>query len=172
LSAQAPVPRNSAAPVALCAVLPPPDDAVSANAGVDIDIQPVLSIALERPSISFGHGVAGETPPSVSERVTVASNHATGYVLTVHRSAFIPSDLPLGLTSAAPAGGQLGGQLTGGAMAAIPIAPAADLLVGTTSAPGGPAGDAWATNVGFISPLPLVAAGHYTATVTFTAIGR
>jgi hypothetical protein len=172
LSAQAPVPRNSGAPVAPCAGPPPPDDGVSGNAGVDIDIQPVLSIALERTNISFGHGVAGETPPSVSERVTVAGNRATGYALTVHRSAFIPSDLPLGLTAAAPAGGQLGGQLTGGAMAAIPIAPAADLLVGTTSAPSSSAGDAWATSVGFTSPLPLVAAGHYTATVTFTAIGR
>jgi hypothetical protein len=28
------------------------------------------------------------------------------------------------------------------------------------------------TNVGFTSPLPAVAAGHYTATITFTAIGR
>jgi hypothetical protein len=60
----------------------------------------------------------------------------------------------------------------GGAMAAIPIAPAPDLLVGTMSAPTAPAGEAWATNVGFTSPLPMVAAGHYTATVTFTAIGR
>jgi hypothetical protein len=57
-------------------------------------------------------------------------------------------------------------------MAAIPIAPAADLLIGSTSAPSASAGDAWATNVGFTSPLPLVAAGRYTATVTFTAIGR
>jgi hypothetical protein len=166
------VPRSSAAPVSPCPGTPPPADAVSANASVEIDVQPVLSIALERPSISFGQGVTGEVPPSVSERVTVASNRATGYALTVHRSAFIPSDLPLGLTAAAPAGGQLGGQLTGGAMAPIPIPPAADLLVGTTSAPSAQAGDAWATSVGFSSPLPLVPAGRYTATVTFTAIGR
>ena len=171
-SAQAPVPRNSAAAVAPCAGAPPPLGGVSANAGVDIDIQPVLAIALERPSISFGQAVSGDTPPSVSERVTVANNRATGYALTVHRSAFVPSDLPLGLTAAAPAGGQLGAQLAGGTMAGIPIAPAADLLVGTTSAPSAPAGDAWATSVGFTSPLPMVAAGHYTATVTFTAIGR
>jgi Lamin Tail Domain len=171
-SAQPPVPHNSAAAVAPCAGAAPPPGGVSANAGVDIDIQPVLSVALERPAISFGQGVSGETPPSVSERVTVASNRATGYALTVHRSAFVPSDLPLGLTAAAPAGGQLGAQLVGGSIAAIPIAPAADLLVGTTSAPSPPAGDAWATNVGFTSPLPMVAAGHYSATVTITAIGR
>jgi hypothetical protein len=171
-SAQPPVPRNSAVAVSPCAAEPPPAGGVSSIAGVDIDIQPVLSIALERPTISFGQGVAGETPPSVSERVTVASNRATGYALTVHRSAFVPSDLPLGLTAAAPAGGQLGAQLVGGAMAGIPIAPAADLLVGSTSAPSPSAGDTWATNVGFTAPLPMVAAGHYTATVTFTAIGR
>ena len=171
-AAQAPTPGNSAASVAPCAGAPPPPSGASANAGVDIDIQPVLSIALERPTISFGQAVSGQTPPSVSERVTVASNRATGYGLTVHRSAFVPSDLPLGLTAAAPAGGQVGAQLAGGVMAPIPIAPAADLLVGTTSAPSAPAGDAWATNVGFTSPLPMVAAGHYTATVTFTAIGR
>ena len=57
-------------------------------------------------------------------------------------------------------------------MAAIPIAPAADLLIGTTTAPSAPAGDAWSTNVGFVSPVPFVAPGHYTATVTFTVIGR
>jgi hypothetical protein len=104
--------------------------------------------------------------------VTVSSTHTTGYALSIHRSAFVPADLPLGLSASAPAGGQLGGQLVGGAMAAIPILPAADLLIGTTAAPSAPAGDAWATNVGFVSPLPFVAPGHYTATVTFTAIGR
>jgi hypothetical protein len=97
-SAQPPAPRNSATAVPPCAGEPPPPDRASANAGVDIDIQPVLSIALERPTISFGQGVSGTIPPSVSERVTVASNRATGYALTVHRSAFVPADLPLGLT--------------------------------------------------------------------------
>ena len=46
------------------------------------------------------------------------------------------------------------------------------LLIGTTSAPSAPAGDAWATNVGFVAPLPMSTPGRYTATVTFTVIGR
>jgi hypothetical protein len=176
-SAAAPNPRNSAAAAAPCSAPPPPPPPPPSGGGprdvpVDIDVDPVLSIALERPTISFGHAAAGETPASVSERVTVVSNNLTGYALTVHRTAFTPADLPLGLSATAPPGGQLGGQLAGGAMAAIPITPAADLLVGTTSAPSAAAGDAWATNVGFTSPLPFVAPGHYTATVTFTAIGR
>ena len=171
-AAAAPTPRNSAAAAAPCSAGPPPGGAVSTNAGVDIDIQPVLSIALERSTLSFGQAASGETPAPISERVTVASNHATGYALTAHRTAFLPSDLPLGLSATAPSGGQLGGQLANGAMAPIPIPPAADLLIGTTSAPSASAGDAWATNVGFVSPLPVVAPGRYTATVTFTVIGR
>ena len=171
-AASSPAPRNSAAAAARCSSAPPPADAVSESAAVDADIQPLLSIALERPSISFGHVVSGDTPAPASERVTVASNHATGYALTVRRSAFQPADLPLGLSATAPNGGQIGGQLAGGAMAGIPIPPAADLLIGTTSAPSASNGDAWATNVGFVSPLPVVAPGHYTATVTFTVIGR
>jgi spore coat protein U-like protein len=139
---------------------------------VDIDIQPVLSIALERQSISFGNASSGDTPAAVSERVTVASNNAAGYALTVHRAAFLPADLPLGLTASAPAGGQIGPPFAGGAMAAIPIAPAADLLIGTTAARSAQGGDVWPTNVGFVAPLPVVAPGHYSATVTFTAVAR
>jgi hypothetical protein len=176
-SAAAPTPRNSATAPAPCSgppppPPPPPSGGVSRDAPVDIDVDAVLSIALERPTISFGHAAAGETPTPVSERVTVTSSHTSGYALTVHRTGFLPADLPLGLSSSAPPGGVLGGQLAGGAMAAIPIAPAADLLIGTTSAPSAPGGDGWAANVGFVSPLPFVAPGHYTATVTFTAIGR
>ena len=172
-SAAAPSPRNSAASATPCSASPPPPSGgPTQSAPVDIDVDSVLSIALERPSISFGHAAVGETPAPVSERVTVVSNHPTGYALTVHRSAFVPADLPLGLSALAPPGGQLGGQLTGGAMAAMPIAPAADLLIGTTSAPSAATGDAWATNVGFTSPLPFVPPGRYTAAVTFTVIGR
>jgi hypothetical protein len=170
-AAASPTPRNSAVAAAACSGTPA-TGAVSEDAAVDVDIQPVLSIALERPSISFGNAASGDTPAWVSERVTVSSNHATGYALTVHRSAFQPTDLPLGLSATAPSGGQLGGGLSGGAMAPIPIAPAADLLIGTASAPSAGTGDAWAAKVGFVSPLPVSAPGHYTATVTFTVIGR
>jgi uncharacterized protein len=171
--ASPPTPRNSATTTAACGTEPPPSGGVSQSAGVEIDIGSALSIALERPTVSFGNAASGETPASVSERVTVSSNDDAGYALTVHRSAFVPADLPLGISAAsAPAGGQLGPQLAGGAMASIPIAPAADLLVGTTAAPSASAGDAWPTRVGFTSPLPAVAPGRYTATITFTAIGR
>jgi spore coat protein U-like protein len=139
---------------------------------VDIDIGPVLSIALERSSISFGTAAVGDTPARVSEQVTIVSNDAAGYALTVRRSSFTPADLPLGLAASAPSGGTLGGSLVGGAMAPIPIPPAADLLIGTTAARSATTGDVWPTNVGFVSPLPNVAAGRYTATVTYTVIGR
>ena len=165
-------PRNSSSAVLTCGTEPPPAGGVSQSATVDVDIQSVLSISLERPSVSFGNAATGSTPAPVSERVTVMSNNANGYAVTVHRAAFLPADLPLGIAGSAPSGGQIGPALAGGAMAAIPIAPAADLLVGTTAARSAAAGDVWDTRLGFVSPLPVVPAGRYTATVTFTVIGR
>ena len=151
---------------------PPADETASGSAGVDIDIQGVLSIALEKQNISFGNAQSGDSPAAISERVTVSSSNAAGYALTVHRSAFQPADLPLGMTASAPSGGQIGASLAGGAKAAIPIAPAPDLLIGTTSARSASGGDAWPTNVSFLSALPVVPPGKYTATVTYTVIGR
>ena len=106
-TAAVPTPRNSASAATACGVEPPPVGGVSQSAAVDIDIQPVLSIALERPSVSFGNAASGATPAPVSERVTVVSNHATGYALTVHRTEFLPADLPLGIAGTAPSGGQI-----------------------------------------------------------------
>jgi hypothetical protein len=45
-------------------------------------------------------------------------------------------------------------------------------VIGTTSARTAAGGDAWPTTVGFTGPLPSVAPGHYSATVTYTLIGR
>ena len=59
----------------------------------------------------------------------------------------------------------------GGSLVAIPIAPAPDLQIAVSSAPSAPAGDVWPTSVGFVSALPAVGPGHYTATLTFTVIG-
>ena len=171
-TAAAPVPRNTGSAVVACGTQPPPAGGASQTATVDVDIQSVLSIALERAAVSFGNAATGSTPTPVSERVTVVSNNASGYSVTVHRAAFLPADLPLGVAGTAPTGGQIGPALVGGAMAAIPIAPAADLLVGTTAARSAAAGDVWDTRLGFVSPLPVVPAGRYTATVTFTVIGR
>jgi hypothetical protein len=169
-----PAPRNSATTAAPCSggPPPPPDDGATSNAGVDIDIQGALSISLERQNISFGNAAAGDSPTAVSERVTVSSTNAAGYALTVHRSAFQPADLPLGMTASAPTGGQIGPQLAAGAKAAIPIAPAPDLLIGTTASTSASGGDAWPTHVSFTSALPTVPPGRYTATVTYTVIGR
>ena len=171
-AAAAPAPRNSSSSPTTCGSAPPPAGGVSQGATVDVDIQPVLSIALERSGVSFGNATTGSTPAPVSERATVVSNNAAGYSLTVRRVAFSPADLPLGIAGTAPSGGQIGPALVGGAMAGIPIPPAPDLLVGTTSARSASAGDVWDTRLGFTSPLPVVPAGRYTATVTFTVIGR
>jgi len=170
-SADTPTPRNTSSPATSCAG-GGSSGGTTGSASVDIDIQNSLSLALEQPAISFGTASSGTTPAPVSERVTVNSNNVAGYSLTVHRTAFTPADLPLGIASTGPAGGTLGPALVGGARAAIPIAPAADLLVGTTSARSAGAGDVWPTTLGFTGPLPVVAPGRYSATVTYTLIGR
>src|SRR5207247_1941271 len=78
-ASSSPAPRTSSSPAASCGSEPPPGGGVSQGAAVDVDIQPVLSIALERASVSFGNATPGSTPASVSEHVTVVSNNQTGY---------------------------------------------------------------------------------------------
>ena len=169
-TAAAPTPRNSASPEHSCTGVPAPGPAGAVN--VDLNVASVLSVSLDRPSLNFGTFTSGDRPAPLPERVTVSSNNSAGYALVVARTAFTPADLPLALSATAPAGGVLGGGLTGGALAPIPISPATGLTVGTKASSSAAGGDAWATNIGFSSPLPLVATGHYTATVTFTAVAR
>ncbi len=91
----------------------------------------------------------------------MTSNDPSGYTLSVHRTAFTPQDLPLGIGvgSRQPRGGA---DRAGGGPAPSPA----------TSGPSADGGDTVATSVGFVSPLPVVPAGHYTATLTFTVIGK
>jgi len=153
-----PAPRNSVSPAATC-TSGGTTTSKTASASVSVDVQPVLSIALEKTAISFGNAFAGETPAPVSEKVTVVSNGANGYSLTVHRSAFTPADLPLAISPSAPAG-----------LSPIPIS--TELAVGSSSVATPSAGDVWSTSIGFSAPLPVVPPGHYTSTVTFTVIGK
>jgi uncharacterized protein len=165
-----PTPRNSASPVHSCGGVPAPGPAGSVS--VALDVASVLSVSLDRPSLNFGSFASGDRPTPLAERVTVSSNNTAGYSLVVARTAFAPTDLPLAVAATAPAGGALGAALGGGALAPIPITPATGLTVGTKSAASAAGGDVWATNIGFSSPLPLVATGRYSATVTFTAAAR
>jgi hypothetical protein len=166
-TAEAPAPRNSASPANVCTGTSP---GPSGSASVDLDVASVLSVSLDRPTLSFGTFASGDRPGPLPERVTVSSNNTAGYSLAVARTAFAPTDLPLALSATPPAGGVLGGALTGGALVPIPISPATALTVGTKAASSGVGGDVWATNIGFSSTLPLVATGRYTANVTFTAV--
>ena len=158
-SSAAPNPLNSAAPATACSVSGGGGGGPG-DAGVDVDVQPVISIALDHPTLSFPAAVPGTTPSPLSENVTVTSNDSSGYTLSVRRTAFSPHDLPLGIG------------VGGGGLVPVPIAPASDLQLASASGPSGAGGDAIATSVGFVSPLPVVPAGHYTATLTFTVIGK
>jgi uncharacterized protein len=170
-TASAPSPRNSTAAVVSCGGSSG-GGGISQSASVDIDVQSTLSISLEHASVSFGSAVVGQTPAALGEKVTVSSTDASGYTVMAHRSSFTPADLPLAVGSTAPAGGLVNALFGGGALLALPVAPAADLLVGTTTAVSATGGDIWPTRIGFTGPLPPVPPGHYSATVTYTVIAR
>lgn len=165
-----PDPRNSASTAHACAGTSA--SGPSGSAHVDVDVGSVLTVSLDRPSLSFGAAAAGTTPAPLPENVTVSSNNATGYSLTVARTAFSPRDLPLAVGATAPAGATLAPPLAGGALAPIPVAPAAALSLGTKDTASAGAGDVWATRIGFSTPIPLVASGRYSATVTYTVVAR
>ena len=165
-----PDPRNSASAAHACAGSSA--SGPSGSAHVDVDVGSVLSVSLDRPSLSFGAAAAGTTPAPLPENVTVSSNNATGYSLTVARTAFSPHDLPLAVGATAPAGATLAAPLAGGALAPIPVAPAAALSLGTKDTASAGTGDVWATRIGFSTPIPLVASGRYSATVTYTVVAR
>ena len=131
----------------------------------------MISLTLERATVDFGAVVPGASPAPTGDRVTVSSNGTTGYALSVHRTAFTPRDLPLGVSASAPAGTQLALPLANGAVVSVPVAPAADLLLGTSTAPSGAGGDVWPTAFSFLSPLASLPPGHYAASVTYTVIG-
>jgi lamin tail-like protein len=169
-AAATPEPRNSAAPAHPCSSSTTPG--ASGSAHVDLDLGSVLSLSLDRPSLSFGTAAAGTTPAPLPENATVSSNNATGYSLSVTRTAFSPRDLPLAIGASAPAGAALAPPFAGGALVALPVAPAPPLSLGTKDAASGAGGDVWATRIGFSTPLPLVPTGHYSATVTYTVTAR
>ena len=170
-SSTAPSPLNSSAPAAPCSG-GGGSSSTFASASVRLQIQPVIAIALGQPTLDFGGLAAGATAAPVNESVTVTSNDSAGYTLTAHRTAFSPRDLPLGLSATAPSGGSLGAGISPTVLAALPIAPAADLTIGSTAAAAPASGDVWATKIGFTGPLPSVPAGQYTSTVTYTVIPR
>ncbi|HYA08247.1 MAG TPA: lamin tail domain-containing protein, partial [Gaiellaceae bacterium] len=49
----APDPQNSSVPASACSAPPPPPNGTSAEGAVDVDVQPVLSIALDHATLSF-----------------------------------------------------------------------------------------------------------------------
>jgi hypothetical protein len=139
---------------------------------VTADVASTLTISLSRTALDFGRLAYGTSISPIAEDVTVASNDPSGYVLSVHRTAFTPDDLPLAASAHAPSGATLYAALAGGAKVAVPIAPALDLLIGSSSMISAADGDVWPVDVGFLEPIPLVNAGAHTATLTFTVVGR
>jgi hypothetical protein len=171
-TAAAPAPRTTASAAASCGTTSPPVNSSSQGVQVAADVQQSLALSLDHASLGFGQIVAGSTPAPLHEHLTITSNLATGYSLTAHRTAFAPVDLPLGIGIAGPAGATVPVAFAGGALAALVGSTATELLLGTTAAAAPAAGDIWDGSIGFAAPIPNVTPGHYTATVTFTVVGR
>ena len=154
------IPQNSAAAATTCSVTPPANGA-SGSAGVDVDIQPVLSLALDHPTLSFPAAVPGTTPdPAPGAR---HGDEQRSERLHAQRP-------PHGLHAARPAARHRRGKREPGRGA--DRARRRTCSLATASGPSADGGDVVATSVGFVSPLPVVPAGHYTATLTFTVIGK
>jgi len=154
----APNPLNSTSSNAACSPGGGGGGGTGGGGTIGVDLAPVISLAVDQDTLNFGSVMPGTTPDPLVEHVTVTSSNSSGYSLTVDRSAFTPHDLPLGIG------------VGSAALTAVPISPAPDLLLGTTSGVSAPSGDVWTTNVGFVSPLPSLPSGHYTATITYTVI--
>jgi hypothetical protein len=167
-TAETPAPHNTASAAATCGG-GTGGASFSQSAAIAVNVQSSISLSLERAAVSFGTVTAGDRPAAVSERVTVTSNDSVGYLLTVHRTAFTPADLPLGVATSAPTGTQLSGPFAGGALVALPTT--SDLLLGTSSARSATGGDAWPTSLALTAPVPAVAPGSYSATIVYTVIG-
>ena len=160
-TAGTPTPLNSSAAVAACSGSSGGGGGGTQGGGtVGVDLQPVISVAVDHDTLNFGSVMPGTIPDPLAEHVTVTSTDSSGYSLTVDRTAFTPHDLPLGIG------------VDNASLAAVPVAPDPDLLLGTTNGVSAAGGDVWSTNVGFVSPLPSLPSGHYTATITYTVIAQ
>jgi hypothetical protein len=171
-TAVAAAPRNSASAARTCAGTTSSSGGDGKGVAVNLDVESALSISLDQPTLSFGKVAPGSKPSPLAERVTIVSNDAAGYSLTVHRSVFAPADLPLAISAVPPGTAKVGSALSGGALAPIPVPPAKALAVGSATSASAAGGDLWRTAFGFSSPLPAGRSGLHTATVTFTVIAR
>ncbi len=123
-TAAAAAPHNSASAARTCSGTTTSGGGDGKGVAVSLDVESALSISLDQSTLSFGKVAPGSRPAPLAERVTIVSNDAAGYSLTVHRSAFAPADLPLAISAVPP------GQLRRSARASpaarsapVPVAP-------------------------------------------------
>jgi hypothetical protein len=107
-TAIAPTPRNSATRRATCSSTPPPEPRRSRGRRRRHRHPARALITLERPTISFGTRVAGDTPGRGLRARHGRQQQRDRLCARVHRSAFTPADLPLAISGSAPSGGTIG----------------------------------------------------------------
>ena len=155
------------------AATPPPSGGVSTSATVDVDVQAVLSIALERSERQLRERDDGQYARAGlregdggEQRQRRLLAHRPSHGVRSRRSAARhrgnrPERRP---DRRRTCGGRDG---SGSDRARRPTCSSA-----RRPRPAAGAGDVWNTRLGFASPIPSVPAGRYTTTVTFTVIGR
>jgi hypothetical protein len=119
-------------------------------------------------TLAFPATPVGASAGPLSAPVTVVSNAAGGYQMSIGRTAFTRGDIPLSVSAAsAPAGALL--DLSPGVPAAVPTAGTQNVghRANTTSLPGG---DVWGLAF-HLGPVPLVLDGAHSSTVTYTVVG-
>jgi hypothetical protein len=124
-------------------------------------------LAVSAPSsVVFPPLVVGATSAPIEAPVRVTSNNPAGYQLSVSRTAFSAGDIPLSIRATTPTAGQV---LDFSGLA-TPIPTSGSLNVGHRSgAMTSESGDSWTTSL-VLGPIPAVASGVHTATVTFTTV--
>ena len=88
------------------------------------------------------------------ERDGHVATTSAGYTLTAHRRRSRRATCRSASRRRRPRAASLGAGISPTALTSLPIAPAPDLTIGSTSAARPAAGDVWATQIGFTGPLP------------------
>lgn len=123
------------------------------------------------PLVSFPALNVGDTSAPQSAPVNVVSNVAAGYQLSVNRTVFTNGDIPLYYNFAAnPADPTMLIDTTVGTPVPVPTTIPAFNVGHRTNTISPPTGDNWDVEL-LLGPVPFVASGAHSSTVTFTAVG-
>lgn len=123
------------------------------------------------PAVSFPALNVGDTSAPVLAPVNVVSNVVAGYQLSVSRTTFTNGDIPLYYNFAAnPPDPTMLLDVVPNTPVQVPTTIPAFNVGHRTNTITSPTGDNWDVEL-ILGPVPFVASGAHSSTVTFTAVG-